>query len=119
MLLLLGRRKIVLTLVGLAMGVSLALGQAGSRQNSGVQQTPEAKKPPAIEVIDGEQSSEPSLNPDSNPNPAAAIAEKSKEWTIGAVEETKNVGATTIKKVRDWRTNWFTGPFGDRTGPLV
>ncbi len=48
---------------------------------------------------------------DSEPNPAQAAAEKTKEVTLDAAVATKNLGEAALVKARDWESGWLTGVY--------
>jgi hypothetical protein len=48
---------------------------------------------------------------DDSANPAAAVADKTKEVTAQAVQATKDVTVQALIKARDWETGWFTGAY--------
>ena len=74
-------------------------------------------------------SSSPSPAPPSNPstqkkdsgesNPAQAAAEKTKDLTLQAAQQTKKLGEHTLVKMRDWEYGWITGPYVVRSQALA
>lgn len=79
------------------------------------------QNPPAAPEPEKSQQNEPAKDnkKDESANPAQAAAEKTKQVTIEAAEETKKLGTETLVKVRDWETGWLTGPYVGRERQLV
>jgi hypothetical protein len=66
-------------------------------------QTAPQNPPPA------DQQNPPSENKDTNP--AQAVADKTKEVTVQAVQTTKAAAQQGLEQLRDWEEGWFTGAF--------
>lgn len=56
---------------------------------------------------------------DDAPNPAQAVADKTKEVTIQAAEATKNLGTAALIKARDWEGGWVTGVYVPKGRQMV
>ncbi len=56
---------------------------------------------------------------DSEPNPAQAAAEKTKEVTVEAAVATKNLGEAALVKARDWESGWLTGVYVGENQTMV
>jgi hypothetical protein len=77
-------------------------------------QTAPQNPPPA------DQQNPPAENPppeNKDTNPAQAVADKTKEVTVQAVQTTKAAAQQGLVQLRDWEEGWFTGAFvpKDRT----
>jgi hypothetical protein len=84
-------------------------------------QTPDQKldqkKDQAEEKKDEEKQSEEKKEEekkDDSTNPAAAVADKTKDLTVQAVQATKDVTKQALVKARDWETGWFTGAYVEK-----
>lgn len=75
-------------------------------------QPAEAKPSPSQQSPEDEKKTD-------DPNPAEAVAEKTKEVTVQAAEATKNFGQAALGKARDWENGWFTGAYVSRNRELV
>ncbi len=84
---------------------------AAAKQDSA---SPDAAKPDA-----GKDEKKDEDKKDDSPNPAQAIADKTKEVTAQAAEATKKVGQETFVKVRDWETGWVTGDYVGKNRELI
>ena len=79
---------------------------------------PKAEQPPSDQQTDKsaeekkeEKKDEDKDKKDDTANPAAAVADKTKEVTAQAVQATKDVTVQALIKARDWETGWFTGAY--------
>ncbi len=83
--------------------------QAPDQQKTDQQKAdqPKADQPPSDQQTDksGDEKK------DDSANPAAAVADKTKEVTAQAVQATKDVTVQALIKARDWETGWFTGAY--------
>ena len=68
---------------------------------------PKADQPPSDQQTDKSADEKK----DDSANPAAAVADKTKEVTAQAVQATKDVTVQALIKARDWETGWFTGAY--------
>lgn len=56
---------------------------------------------------------------DDSENPAAAVADKTKDLTVQAAEATKQLGEAALDKARDWERGWFVGVYVQKSRALV
>jgi len=52
-------------------------------------------------------------------NPAEVVAEKTKDVTLQAAEDTKKFGEETLLRMRDWEYGWITGPYVVRSKAIA
>jgi len=88
----------------LAAGLNSARAQGGSAPVNPKKQ--ESEPVPSIEEIH------------ESPNPAQAVADKTKDLALEAVKGTEAAGEISVKKLRDWESSWLTGPYAGKNGPL-
>ena len=78
-----------------------------------------AANPTQASIPSGKPDNPPQEKKSEDPNPAQAAAEKTKDMTLQAAEETRKLGEQTLLKMRDWEYGWITGPYVVRTKGLA
>jgi hypothetical protein len=61
----------------------------------------------------------PEEKKDEGSNPAAAVAEKTKDVTVAAAQATEKLGTEALLKARDWESGWLTGVYVEKGRALV
>jgi len=82
---------------------------------------PKAPENPPPKPPDAPSSSPSENHPkeEGSSSPAQAAAEKTKDLTIQAAEETRKLGEATLLQLRNWESGWLTGPYSGRSRPLL
>jgi hypothetical protein len=94
--------------------------QSPSNQPPQNQSPPDPSHPDQTHPDQSQQDqTSPPEKKDESPNPAQAAAEKTKEVTMQAAEQTKKAGQAALVKARDWETGWFTGAYVGKNRKLV
>jgi hypothetical protein len=76
-------------------------------------------QPPASPQGTSGQSQTPKNKNGAGSNPGKVAAEKTKQVTVEAAEDTKKLGEAALVKARDWESSWVTGVFVPKGQPIV